>query len=470
MVLWTLLAIVIVLVYFLHQYLSNYWTRRNFTQKQPTLLVGNIGKILRGNTVLGDFFCEIYNEFKQHAVVGVYYFYRPALVINDPKIVHDVMIKEFNSFHDRGVFHDEELDPLPANLFSLDGQKWRDLRVKLSPVFTSGKLKGMFPTIRNCAKVLENYLDKNIQSGDDKFDMRDLMARFTTNVISTVAFGIDNDCINDRDNIFRKMGLKIFESDFKQGLIFLLSFIYPSILSTFRVKVSYDEVEEFFMTIVKQTIDYRENSKENERKDFMQLMIQLKNQGYLSADKDDDEEDESDVIKSSNKEKDVQKLTFIQIVAQSFLFFVAGFETSSSTTNFTLFEITRNPEVQKKVHDEIDQVLKSREVDDITYEMLDEFKYLDCCIDEALRIYPIVPLLNRECTKDYKIPDTNLTIEKGTPIIIPVLGLHRDPNIYDNPMEFIPERFLDSPHGGGKVDGLFYSPFGNGPHNCIVSY
>lgn len=45
--------------------------------------------------------------------------------------------------------------------------------------------------------------------------------------------------------------------------------------------------------------------------------------------------------------------------------------------------------------------------------------------------------------------------------------MQRDPDIYDNPMQFDPERFRDSPHGNGKVDGTYYSPFGEGPRSCI---
>ncbi|KAG5684481.1 hypothetical protein PVAND_013713 [Polypedilum vanderplanki] len=460
MVLWTLVAILAVIIYVASNYFHSYWLRRNVPQKNPSFLVGTIGELFRGKKGIGEEFYDIYNQCKGQKVTGLYFLYRPALLVNDPEIVQNVMIKDFSSFHDRGVFCDEEVDPLPANLFSLEGQKWRDLRVKLSPVFTSGKLKGMFPTIRSSSKTLENYMMKNINNGTNTFDMRDLMARFTTNIISSVAFGIENDCINDRENIFRKMGMKIFETDFKQSLKFMANFLMPSILSFFKIKITFDEVEEFFMSIARQTIDHREKSKENERKDFMQLMIQLKNQGYLSVDKDDEND-------QNEKQFDTQKMTFTQLVSQSFLFFTAGFETSSSTTNFCLFEITKNSEVQKKVHEELDKVFKSCDINEVTYEMLNELKYLDFCIDEALRKYPIVPILNRECTKEYEIPDSDMTIEKGTPIIIPVLGLQRDPEIYDEPMKFIPERFLNSSNGNAKLKGVTYSPFGTGPHNCI---
>lgn len=111
-------------------------------------------------------------------------------------------------------------------------------------------------------------------------------------------------------------------------------------------------------------------------------------------------------------------------------------------------------------------MLKSRDISEVTYEMLGELKYLECCIDEALRKFPIVPMLNRKCTKNITFAGTNISVEKGTQILIPVLGLQRDPDIFENPMEFKPERFLHSQNGSGKGKGIFYMPFGQGNHNC----
>lgn len=135
--------------------------------------------------------------------------------------------------------------------------------------------------------------------------------------------------------------------------------------------------------------------------------------------------------------------------------------------NFCMYELSKNPHIQKKAHEELDNVLKSGDVNDLTYDILASMKYLDWCVDETLRKYPIVPILNRESTKDHTFAGTNMTIEKGTPIVLPVLGIQRDPEIYDNPLEFRPERFRDSPTGNGKGKGLFYMPFGDGPRNCI---
>ncbi|CAG9801978.1 unnamed protein product [Chironomus riparius] len=459
---WITIAFVVAIIYFINQYFFSYWTKQGIPFKEPTFLLGEFWDILTLKRGLGDYFEQLYKKYKNNKIFGLYCSYRPTLLVNDPVLIQEVMIKDFTSFHDRGFPVDEENDPLSANLFELSGQRWRDLRVKLSPTFTSGKLKSMYPTIRDCAQVMENYLEKEVKSGNKVYDMRDLLARFTTNVISSVAFGIDNDCINDRDNIFRKIGLKIFESNYKSMFRNILSFFLPKLMLLFKIRSVDREVEDFIVSIVKQTIDHRENDKSYERKDFMQLMILLKNQGYISVDKDDKKDE-----LNGHDHNDMKKLTFNEIAAQAFLFFIAGFETSSSTSNLCLLELCKNPKTQTKAQEEIDRVMKAANSKEVTYDMLGEMKYLECCIDEALRKYPIVPMLNRECTKDHTFTGTKHTIEKGTTLFIPVQGIQRDPDIYDNPMEFRPERFLDSPTGNGNSKGLFYMPFGDGPRNCI---
>lgn len=215
----------------------------------------------------------------------------------------------------------EEVDPLSAHLLGLHGQKWRNLRVKLTPAFTSGKLKAMFSTIRDCGLVLENYLEKNLKEGKNVFEFRDLLARLTTNMISSVSFGVENDSINDRENMFRKMGMKIFEPCFDVAFKEGMRIFFPDLFIRFKLHAYPKAVEEFIFSMVKQTIGHREKNN-YERKDLLQLLIQLKNQGYVSADKDELKSKVNELDKSS----DITKLTFNQIVAQCFIFFLGGKE------------------------------------------------------------------------------------------------------------------------------------------------
>lgn len=116
-----------------------------------------------------------------------------------------------------------------------------------------------------------------------------------------------------------------------------------------------------------------------------------------------------------------------------------------------------------KVHKEIDDVMAAHN-NELSYNNLSEMKYLESCIDEALRKYPPLPFLTRDCSIPYKIPGTDLLIEKGTNVTIPVLALQRDPKYYPNPMKFDPDRFSQSKTFDKNIP---YFPFGEGPRVCI---
>jgi cytochrome P450 family 6 len=140
----------------------------------------------------------------------------------------------------------------------------------------------------------------------------------------------------------------------------------------------------------------------------------------------------------------------------AFVFFIGAFETSSSTMALCLYELSKDQSLQQKVQNEIDKVLEKRKK--IDFDMMSDLKYLECCIDETLRKYPPAPFLIRECGKSYHIPDSNLVVEKGTPLIISTFGLHRDPDYFPNPETFDPERFIEG--NIDKIQPFTYLPFG----------
>jgi cytochrome P450 family 6 len=84
---------------------------------------------------------------------------------------------------------------------------------------------------------------------------------------------------------------------------------------------------------------------------------------------------------------------------------------------------------------------------------------------ETLRKYPFVPFLTRETFDNYTFEESGLTLEKGTSVFIPVVGLHYDPEYYPNPERFDPERFNDE--NKANIIPYTYMPFGDGPRVCI---
>lgn len=224
------------------------------------------------------------------------------------------MIKDFSFFTDRGVHCNEEIDPLSGNLFSLPGQKWKNLRGKLTPTFTSGKLKAMFVTLLNCGTTLQNHLDK-LASNGELLDIREISASHGINVIASVAFGIETDAINQPNNEFRACGRKIFERSFANSIRMLLIFTAPKLFELLRIKATPPEVESFIMSVVKQNLEYREKNNVS-RKDFFQLLIQLRNSGTVQLD------DQWETVMQADEHR--KTMTLNEIAAQTVVFFAAG--------------------------------------------------------------------------------------------------------------------------------------------------
>lgn len=85
-------------------------------------------------------------------------------------------------YHLIGVYINEADDPLSGHLFAMYGDKWKNLRAKLSPVFTSGKLKALFSTLVDCGVPLKRHLSREAEKGN-LVEMRELAARYTTDII-----------------------------------------------------------------------------------------------------------------------------------------------------------------------------------------------------------------------------------------------------------------------------------------------
>ena len=147
------------------------------------------------------------------------------------------------------------------------------------------------------------------------------------------------------------------------------------------------------------------------------------------------------------------------IVAQAYVFYFAGFETSTSVMSFITYKITTNPSIQVKLRQEIAELLN--ELDgNVTYETVNKLKYLDVIvIKEALRLFS-PSILERRCEKAYKLPpalpgEKSFTINKGMIIWIPLCAIHHDEKYYDNPEEFRPERFLNNDQDNNYRSSLF---------------
>ncbi|CAK1578178.1 unnamed protein product [Parnassius mnemosyne] len=142
-------------------------------------------------------------------------------------------------------------------------------------------------------------------------------------------------------------------------------------------------------------------------------------------------------------------------------FLFEGHDTTTSAISFTLFCMSRHKEVQDKVFAEQKTIFKDNLNREPTYSELHQMKYLELVIKESLRLFPSVPLIERMVTKDIEV--AGLKLKKNTSVVIDIIHMQRLPELYEDPMEFRPERF-ESINVRNPFSWLAFSA---GPRNCI---
>ncbi|MFS7916970.1 putative cytochrome P450 [Helianthus anomalus] len=164
--------------------------------------------------------------------------------------------------------------------------------------------------------------------------------------------------------------------------------------------------------------------------------------------------------------EDQQDLNMTQVKALLSDFMIAGTETTTSLIEWAMANIMRNNKVMKKIQEELVEIVGLNNMVEESH--LPKLQYLDATIKETFRLHPIAPiLLPRVPSKDCVVG--GYTIPKGCVIFLNVISIHRNPQCWDKPLEFKPERFLAN-EGTNKWDyngnDLKFLPFGSGRRLC----
>lgn len=154
-----------------------------------------------------------------------------------------------------------------------------------------------------------------------------------------------------------------------------------------------------------------------------------------------------------------ESMSIEQLIDEIKVLFIAGHETTANALTFTLQLLGRNPEIQQKVFEEIIEI--ELQTDNVI-EQLQKMTYTNAVLNESMRLYPPAWITDRQNLEDDSL--AQFKIKKDTLIGISFYELHRNPKYWNNPDEFIPERFL----GDQKKESMqYFYPFGAGPRMCI---
>ncbi|KAL1116441.1 hypothetical protein AAG570_004915 [Ranatra chinensis] len=385
---------------------------------------------------------------------------QPVWVACRPELVYEITVKQFSHFEDHPISVDER-NPLECHLFSMRGGKWRALRNKILPAFTTGKLRGMLPSMHRAADELIGLLEAECAPrGETDADARDLMVRYTIDVVGSCAFGFQPTALKDPDCELRRMGKRVFQPSPRQLLAYVLRSLYPDIISYLHIKTYPQDLEDYFFGIFGAAFEHRRRTGQS-RKDFVQILLELKDKGGIEVDPRDKQEPKTNNVSNNVQRHLSAEITDKLLMAQAFLFFNAGYDTTATTLGYTLYHLACHPECQRKVRREIEDA-KKRRGGAIDFEALKNLNYLEACIYEAQRLNPPVEFLFKKCTKACGLDGGKYPVEEGMMVMIPLKAIHHDPGNFPDPEVFRPERFLV----GDNMDGKFLT-FGEGPRMCI---
>ncbi|RDD38957.1 Cytochrome P450 3A41 [Trichoplax sp. H2] len=426
-----ILLISSILAYFLYRNIIAplyYFQRLGIPSPKQTPFFGHVLNINR------DGFQHTYlNYTKQMGpVYGLMFGRVPEMVISDLDMVKEITVKRFNQFINRAeLINLPKESPFYDGLLRLRDHQWKRVRGLLVPTFSGAKMRQIITIMNNISQGLVDRLLQKCQQ-DGQIDIWQAYGQVTMQIILAIAFGVESHGHNGSDNL-TKSARRI--TGVATRLIVLVP-LFPSfivrLLLTLRGKGRDDAT--FLRDTAMKVIESRRAHGLSSRKDLLQLMIDAGDNG---------------------------KLTDTEVIAQSIVFLIAGYETTSNALAFTSYLLALNPDIQDKLIKEIDE--KCPDENAIDYDTISNLTYLDMVLDEAMRIYPPAFRFNREASEDITI--NNIFIPKGMTVTIPIIAIHHDPKLWPNPDKFDPERF--SAKAKAERNPYSYMPFGVGPRACI---
>ena len=325
----------------------------------------------------------------------------------------------------------------------VNGDEWKNVRSTFSPIFTSGKLKIMMGLVSSVTDRLVEAIDLNAKN-EDMFEMKDIMGKFSMDSVASCAFGMDAQSFTNPNSEFVNHGKNVFtrnKTDFLKFLTLMLPF-GRRIISALGISMNKRKETEFFLEVVNETINLRKKTKQK-RHDMVDLMLELLEDDTEVQESENehnlDQFERDSKLRSNSKESN--KLEEVYIVATAMIILVAGYDTTAQALTFLSYYLALNQDIQEKLQAEIDEAFENNNGDMPEYSVIQNLSYLDNVIHETLRMHPPVEVITRVCTKDYKLPGTEVLIKKGEMIMINIIGIHFDEAVYPYPHKFNPENF-----------------------------
>ncbi|XP_027905541.1 cytochrome P450 83B1-like [Vigna unguiculata] len=367
---------------------------------------------------------------------------RSAIVVSSPKLAKEVMKIHDLEFCGRPkLLGQQKLSYNGTDIaFSPYNSYWREIR-KICVVHILSSIRvSNFSTIRHF-EVKQMIRKISMQASSSKVtNLSDALMSLTTTIICRIAFGRRYEDEGTERSRFHGL---LNECQAMLGMFFFSDYIpflgWIDRITGLRARLeqNFKELDTFYQEVIDEHMDPNRKAPENE--DLIDVLLQLKTQRSFSV----------------HLENDHIKAVFMDML-------VAATDTTAATTVWAMTLLLKNPRVMKKVQEEIRNLAGEK---DFLYEDdIQKLPYFKAVLKETFRLHLPAPLLlpretNEACILDgYKIPAKTI-------VYVNAWAIHRDPNTWKDPDEFLPERFLDNAIDFRGQD-FELIPFGSGRRIC----
>jgi len=368
---------------------------------------------------LEGFNANVYEKgITQHSLLSV-----KMHVVTSPDAANIILKKKAANFR-KSELNQRIMEPATKQgLIVVHGEQWKSQRRTIAPIFQHKHLKTQSLHI---SEVLKEFI--NNMGGNTELELANAMTKLTFNVLAKTLLGDPKGV--DRE----KLGKAAYTAVSEAGTLRVDDFLprpkwLPRLLS------------------LKGYLALR-----TMRKAADQLLLERKEQREV--------DDLVGLLSHSIDPKTKRALTLKEQRDNLIGFFIVGHETSALALTWALYLIGSHPITQQRIVDEIQDILGD---EDVKFEHISQLKFVTAVLNEALRLFPPIPILGREAVVDTQVLDT--VIKRDEIAVIPLYVMHRSSVYWDNPNSFDPDRFLRDP----KLErhALQFKPFGDGPRVCI---
>ncbi|PKY16233.1 cytochrome P450 [Rhizophagus irregularis] len=374
-------------------------------------------------------------------------FNRPDVFVSDTKIIQDITL---NHVYDFVKPHDMSADfakIVGRGLVLAEGEEHKRQRKMMNPAFTHNNIKEMVPTFIRVVSTLKELIEDKIKE-DSNINLTPYISKTTLDVIGSVGFNYEFNSLTSSNDL-----ADAYASLFNNKTNPVLR-IFVSILSSYIPlvrKIPIDENRKFnnacsvIHRVSKKLMEEKYNEAKNgelKSKDLLSLLININK--TLPAE---------------------EKMTDEVLQYQIMTFLIAGHETTSASTCWALYLLTKYPHEQDLLREELVKAFPDKSKFNPTFDEINSLEYLNCIIKETLRLHSPVPIISRTNVEDKVFGE--YLIPKNTRIMLNVSALHKSPEIWGpTANDFDPKRWLN-PSITKNVTNLNYLPFHTGTRSCI---